>query len=1277
MGKEGISEYFCPYCNTELKEDNLQQIDDLFKRLICVNNQCTYKNYYPDINFSLEIPYLFHSNTTPSNKRKYQTDLKHAINDYDYRFQAIIENESSFKKAYEQKFYPDLFQKRLEKLSNSFHQKMLREIESTPYHRLLEFVSMLKMLFLSDPVIIGLRLANQKVNEKPFILSISLKDIDAYNDLLSSIYQRSVFLKITKERKKVTKKVFKDGKNVEEEVEEEIEQKTISQLSTNYFFECIHDLNLANEEYRKQVSELQMVMPLGIMRIKTFSLFKVKDKNDNDFFLEFLLPYSTEELGIINFEAQLNKIIKNDTYKKYFNTKNLTENPVISVRAVEERKEVKKLLNKIQDKFSNHGFQPNNIWISIPEKKDTLKFLCPKKKENDIHDEMKQKKEKKDITTHCDNIKKAHLPVAGLIGSIYNTKIPEFVISSRSDPRNACLLLSSENKDEIVKFFKAETFFNGSPLFFAYFPLVIHDVCIGVAAISSKYQRKENNFDLNDIFEQFLEIQSIVDGLKEKLEFGLLLDFLSFSKESLFSGKKGEEEINKIAKEIPCLPGIDFFENREALREKIPDEKILDSRIDIAKAEYQEFKEKYTQEQEKQIETKDKDETHAEKDFHDNYFKYKEETPTYRLAKIGENKWLVLSFKHSLEQISTNIDYVCDTFIRYARIAFTENELKRQLAVSSIVSYNFAHNIGSHVLFWIEKDIKDFPDKLDSKEMEYFCNYIRERGSFQANLTGSSIVHPLPGSHMVCTGGFFRSMDDTIKQISENRLSWRNILRSELQKEINIHFEIKGKKDQSIWWPGGIIAEHAFYSVLENIIRNIKHWLNLKNYLNNWNAAYREIYYKKNEDINNNNSITVTIDVLEPDRSVSVQDSFVKVIVSDNLPVHRKIIEERKRDMEGINIIDTKKQQPDRRGSTELFIEGLLLRGVSPIIDYAEVTPPSVGIEYDEKAEIGSIKYTFYMWKGDYIKVIQNSDEWDIIQKGQDNPYRFKYVVIRDEVARQDENLQPENIKGRMGIMVEDNINAWQNRVWTPANKELADEFQACQSWVAWWLGINIKDFKLEEKMEKLPGEGLKIKGKSRDYRFVHGQGWKSYGNDIIIPVTFKYEFGKNLKKFLSDFENIKIDEKKKYYFELLETLETKIKIIDERIYSILKSLNPCIKLINFEIQADIDDLDELKKDFVEILILHSSNIEKYFRDKGDKIIEELKNFNCREMVITSGKADPSWLKSLSIDKRVVFIQVDILKEWILKAMKEEPEPDRSMAYVVKSRLIEGILNWH
>jgi hypothetical protein len=64
-------------------------------------------------------------------------------------------------------------------------------------------------------------------------------------------------------------------------------------------------------------------------------------------------------------------------------------------------------------------------------------------------------------------------------------------------------------------------------------------------------------------------------------------------------------------------------------------------------------------------------------------------------------------------------------------------------------------------------------------------------------------------------------------------------------------------------------------------------------------------------------------------------------------------------------------------------------------------------------------------------------------------------------------------------------------------------------------------------------------------------------------------------------------------------------------------------------------------------------------------------------MVITSGKADPSWLKSLSIDKRVVFIQVDILKEWILKAMKEEPEPDRSMAYVVKSRLIEGILNWH
>ena len=159
------------------------------------------------------------------------------------------------------------------------------------------------------------------------------------------------------------------------------------------------------------------------------------------------------------------------------------------------------------------------------------------------------------------------------------------------------------------------------------------------------------------------------------------------------------------------------------------------------------------------------------------------------------------------------------------------NEVKTQAnkhAVSAIMSRNMSHNLGSHVLFYA----KYVGETLNL--------YLRERMDFINAITTLSTFPTEPT-------WFYKRLINNFKNQKE-LLS--NIAKSEgIQNiKINIIKDKKYKNDVQIAIPLGSSGRHAFYSILENIIRNkAKH--GLRNAGNNNNKLVLKIKIEDHKDL--------------------------------------------------------------------------------------------------------------------------------------------------------------------------------------------------------------------------------------------------------------------------------------------------------------------------------------------------------------------------------------------------------------------------------------------
>lgn len=230
-----------------------------------------------------------------------------------------------------------------------------------------------------------------------------------------------------------------------------------------------------------------------------------------------------------------------------------------------------------------------------------------------------------------------------------------------------------------------------------------------------------------------------------------------------------------------------------------------------------------------------------------------------------------------------------------------EKILKESLraGVAAIISRNMSHNIGSHVLANLVQE------GWNTDDMKKFLKYMQQRMDFVAHVSTSSPSW--------CLGSSF---EDLIKGFADNPCLLNNIAKFqqlELQ-HIEIEFRIwKNEVPQTsigskVWrWKGGkwkVIQEgnvvslnvdiahgnvgmHAFYSILENLLRNSARY---------GNRVWLECIKNKAERIAPGADATIipklkfTIDVYEnwDDSRNKWQDDFYKIVIKDHLPTSKK-----------------------------------------------------------------------------------------------------------------------------------------------------------------------------------------------------------------------------------------------------------------------------------------------------------------------------------------------------------------------------------------------------
>ena len=198
-------------------------------------------------------------------------------------------------------------------------------------------------------------------------------------------------------------------------------------------------------------------------------------------------------------------------------------------------------------------------------------------------------------------------------------------------------------------------------------------------------------------------------------------------------------------------------------------------------------------------------------------------------------------------------DYALAVIRRYQLELVNGKKLTYALhsAVSSIMSRNGSHNIGSHVLAALSHNVGTMPDD------RVLYQYIQHRMDYIATVTTDFPTWTQPTMLLGSLMKGFLSQRHLLDHIAESEglSAWQfqgcKLSDEERKKQHWIEFHVRRKtndgsyeelieypngavhldKDVSLAMPGGVVGHHAFYTILENILRNAaKHdWSSSKN----------------------------------------------------------------------------------------------------------------------------------------------------------------------------------------------------------------------------------------------------------------------------------------------------------------------------------------------------------------------------------------------------------------------------------------------------------------
>lgn len=156
------------------------------------------------------------------------------------------------------------------------------------------------------------------------------------------------------------------------------------------------------------------------------------------------------------------------------------------------------------------------------------------------------------------------------------------------------------------------------------------------------------------------------------------------------------------------------------------------------------------------------------------------------IAKRHEGWWRVEGFQGQLQE----------AWLRVSRRIVDGN----RAAGLALMARNLSHNIGSHALYWVASELgRDV-------EQRRFLTYMQERMEL---LAGWAIGMPLPP--------IVRTIRGVVDDFEATSLLLNNISRSEGVSRVAL--ELSGYEGEAVFF-GGVLGVHAFYSILENCIRD-------------------------------------------------------------------------------------------------------------------------------------------------------------------------------------------------------------------------------------------------------------------------------------------------------------------------------------------------------------------------------------------------------------------------------------------------------------------------
>jgi hypothetical protein len=122
----------------------------------------------------------------------------------------------------------------------------------------------------------------------------------------------------------------------------------------------------------------------------------------------------------------------------------------------------------------------------------------------------------------------------------------------------------------------------------------------------------------------------------------------------------------------------------------------------------------------------------------------------------------------------------------------------------ALMGRNLSHNIGSHALYWLEQEE---PETVEGLNRARFLRYLRERMELLAGFATGISTSPR-------TVRF----DELVKAFSNNKLLTEHLCKSEDVTTIRI--DMRPSRKEYVALPGGALGAQAFFSLLENVLRD-------------------------------------------------------------------------------------------------------------------------------------------------------------------------------------------------------------------------------------------------------------------------------------------------------------------------------------------------------------------------------------------------------------------------------------------------------------------------